>query len=123
VRRGLAISLLLLFSVSLISPLFASDTAASLPACCRRMGKHHCEMSSEAGTQKSVSIGIVAEKCPCTPAVPSAFHLIVFAPPDNGAAFADLVSHPAIHAQTLAQYRISFDRSRQKRGPPILFLL
>jgi len=32
--------------------------------------------------------------------------------------FSELASHPAIHAQAAAQLRVSFDRSRQKRGPP-----
>lgn len=124
-RRALAISMLLLFSLALISPLFASDVVqASLPACCRRVGKHHCSMP-EAGpdSRQRTSVGIIAEKCPYAPAAPAAFHLLVFAPPASDAVFAALISHPAVHAQTAAQYRISFDRSRQKRGPPTFFLL
>lgn len=124
VRRALAISMLLLFSFSLISPLFASDAAeASLPACCRRGGKHHCALSVEALSQHGKSISVIAEKCPFTPAVPAVMHFSAIAPPTDGAVFAGLVSHPAVHAQTSAQYRISFDRSRQKRGPPNLILL
>jgi hypothetical protein len=124
VRRLFAISLLLLFSFLLVSPLLASDAVdASLPACCRRMGKHHCAMSSDVGSQQGKSVSIVAEKCPCTPATPAAFHLAPLAPPTDDAIFAGLANHPAIHAQTEAQYRISFDRARQKRGPPSLTLL
>jgi hypothetical protein len=124
VRRLLAISLLLLFSFLLVSPLLASDVVeANLPACCRRAGKHHCAMSFDAGSQQGRSISIVAEKCPCAPAVPATFHLSVFAPPADDAVFAGLASHPAIHTQIEAQYRISFDRARQKRGPPTLFFL
>jgi hypothetical protein len=124
VRRLLAISLLLLFSFLLVSPLLASDAVdARLPACCRRAGKHHCAMLSDAGSQQGKSVSIVAEKCPCSPAIPAVFHLSAFAPPADDALFAGLVSHPAIHAQTEAQYRISFDRARQKRGPPSLTLL
>jgi hypothetical protein len=37
-----------------------------------------------------------------------------------GAIFAELVSHPSIHRQTEAKYRVSFSRSRQKRGPPVV---
>lgn len=36
--------------------------------------------------------------------------------------FADVVAHPTARPQTEARYRISFDRSRQKRGPPTYFL-
>jgi hypothetical protein len=123
VRRALAISLLLFFSFSLISPLLDSDAVeASLPACCRRAGKHHCTVSN-AASEQSRGIGIVAEKCPYSPGAPAVTHLSVFAPPAGDAVFAGLVRHPAIHAQTAAQYRISFDRSRQKRGPPSLSML
>ena len=122
-RRLLAISLLMLFSFSLISPLLATDALeASLPACCRRAGKHHCAMQI-ADSEQGRNIGIVAEKCPYAPAAPAVMHLSVFAPPAAEAVFAGLVGHPAVHAQTAAQYRISFDRSRQKRGPPSLILL
>lgn len=124
VRRGLAISMLLLFSFSLISPLFASDAGETiLPACCRRGGKHHCALSSESLSTHGKGFGIIAEKCPFTPAIPAIAHFSAIAPPLGHAVFAGLVSHPSVHAQTAAQYRISFDRSRQKRGPPSLILL
>lgn len=123
-RRALAISLLWLFSLALIAPLFAPDAAAAnLPACCRRMGSHHCGMSADTGSQRGLHIDIVAEKCPCTPAVTATFHLTVVAASPGCAQFAEVVSHPANHAQTTARYRISFDRSRQKRGPPAFFFL
>ena len=32
--------------------------------------------------------------------------------------FAEIVSHPAIKAQTQARARVALDLSRQKRGPP-----
>lgn len=50
-RRCLASLLVALFSFALISPaVFASNAEGSLPACCRRAGKHHCSMSSEVGS-------------------------------------------------------------------------
>ena len=36
------------------------------------------------------------------------------------AIFASLISLPAAQTQTEALYRVSYSRSRQKRGPPIL---
>jgi hypothetical protein len=123
VRRALSISLLLLFSFLLISPLLGSDVVqANLPACCRRAGKHHCSFV-DPGSQQTPGVGLIAEKCPHMPAITAAFHLSLFAPQASEALFAGLTAHPAIHAQTAAQYRISFDHSRQKRGPPALFLL
>jgi len=124
VRRVLSISMLLLFSFSLISPLIGSDAVeANLPACCRRGGKHHCALLSESLSKQGKSIGIIAEECPFTPAVPAVAHFSAIVPPIGDAVFAGLISHPAIHPQTAAKYRISFDRSRQKRGPPSLILL
>jgi hypothetical protein len=109
---------MMLFSFLLISPLLASDAVeASLPACCRRAGKHHCAFT-DAGSEQGRNISLIAEKCPYAPGAPATFHFSIFAPPASDAVFAGLFSHPAIHAQTAAQYRISFDRSRQKRGPP-----
>jgi hypothetical protein len=115
--------MMLLFSFALISPLLASDSVqANLPACCRRAGKHHCAMAGQE-TQQGASIDIVSQKCPCIPTATTAIHLGALAAPAGHAIFAGIISHPAIHAQTAAQYRISFDRSRQKRGPPSFLIL
>ena len=45
-RRMLAITLLIAFGSPLVLPLFAAtaDPEASLPACCRSHGAHHCAM-------------------------------------------------------------------------------
>jgi hypothetical protein len=67
-RRAIAISLMMLFSWTLIAPFFAPDVQASLPACCRKNGKHHCAMRIMgllAGNQRGFTT--VAEKCPRCP--------------------------------------------------------
>ncbi len=66
---------------------------------------------------------MIAQRCPYAPEAPAIVHLTAFTPAPNEAVFAGLVSHPSVHAQIAAQYRISFDRSRQKRGPPVFFFL
>lgn len=48
-RRTFALLLVALFSVSLLTPLFAADVRQHLPACCLRDGEHHCSMSSQGG--------------------------------------------------------------------------
>jgi hypothetical protein len=63
------------------------------------------------------------KKCPYYPGAVTAPHGTVFTLPIAEAVFAALVSHPSGLAQTESKYRISRDRSRQKRGPPTLFLL
>jgi hypothetical protein len=62
------------------------------------------------------------EKCPF---FPTSMILIIIqghtlTMPSSGIFYAALRSHPACSAQIEACYRVSFDRSRQKRGPPPL---
>jgi len=49
-RRLLASLLLVLISLSLVSPVLASAAQSDVPACCLRNGKHHCEMGAEIST-------------------------------------------------------------------------
>jgi hypothetical protein len=123
VRRLLSTVLLLLFSLPLISPLFAlaAGSDANLPACCRRNGAHHCK--SIARTPPPPGAGVNLSAIPqCCPAYPA-----IVAPARHGhlsfqtesLIFAEIVSHPAIKPQTQARARVALDRSRQKRGPPL----
>lgn len=126
-RRFISISLLLLFTLPLVSPLFAASTAeANVPACCRRNGKHHCTMTataqspaSDALTAKTASLH---ERCPYNPASSAAVNLSFVADKIQTAIFTGILSHTACHAQIGALYRISSARSHQKRGPPSLLL-
>lgn len=118
-RRLLALALLVLFSSSLSGPLLAfSDQAAdAVPICCKSGGKHHCMMRVPDRSAEQ-QIASVSEKCPCYPRSMAASVGQFYASPAGAAIYAQVVSHPASHAQHEAQYRISFDRSRHKRGPP-----
>lgn len=118
-RRALTFLLLLLFSYPLIAPAFAfSPDEASLPACCRRNGKHHCDMAGMMMPQDTQR-ATIAEKCPYSPQAQAPVSWPDrFAPALSQAIFSGIVHHPAVAPQTEAHFRISFDRSRQKRGPP-----
>jgi hypothetical protein len=127
-RRLLSILLLAAFGLPLLTPLLAMSTASEawLPTCCRRSGKHHCMMNTvERGQFASHDPQFRApvDKCPFYPAsvVPS-HHPNPFTASTGSSIFAAVVSHPAGTAQTESKWRISRDRSRQKRGPPVLFL-
>jgi len=63
-----------------------------------------------------------ADHCPYSPAVTTAIRSSWSVLPREGSIYAGLVSHPAVVAQTQSMWRISRDRSRQKRGPPAVFL-
>jgi hypothetical protein len=118
-RRAIAISLMILFSWTLIAPFLARDSDANLPACCRRSGKHHCAMrmmSQLADNQRGFTT--VREKCPYCPLSISSIKSPAYKSVAAGAFYAEFVSHPALAPQTEAHYRISSLRSHQKRGPP-----
>ncbi|MGC2547840.1 MAG: hypothetical protein WA426_18490, partial [Silvibacterium sp.] len=118
VRRLLAISLLMLFGMPFALPLFGTSAAeANLPQCCRRNGKHHCAMVDTASSP-GPSMGKVSEKCPYSIAPPAIPILSSFKPSTAASVFAEIARHPAVAPQTEAKRRISFDLSRQKRGPP-----
>jgi hypothetical protein len=116
VRRLLAISLMLVFGLPLVSSLFGAAADQILPACCRRDGRHHCSMVVEGGSPKDLST--VREKCPYPPESPALLLHFSFTPGTAAAVFAGITRHPAISPQTEAHLRVSFDRARQKRGPP-----
>ncbi|MGA9586815.1 MAG: hypothetical protein WBQ95_15880 [Terracidiphilus sp.] len=127
-RRFLASMMLSLIGSFQVAPLLAfsfSNPEANLPACCRRNGPHHCAMTGNA--ERSLGSGSKAhtiyERCPFYPraaAVPAfPFHA---APSPSRSNFAQIASHPANHPQIDALYRLSLDRSRQKRGPPGILL-
>jgi hypothetical protein len=122
VRRLLSITLLLLFSLPLISPVLAlaAGSDANLPACCRRNGAHHCmtKMHQADASGHGTSFSAIPQRCPAYPAmVTSARHgeLSFY---KASLIFAEVVSHPAVKVQTQARARVALDRSRQQRGPP-----
>jgi len=123
-RRAFATLLVLVFSLPLIAPAFASGPDdAQLPACCRRGGKHHCAMNMEVGNIPS-RFHVASEKCPYSPFAPT--HLLLphsFAL-EGDYALAGPASGPAAAVRSAeAGYRISADRARHKRGPPSLLSL
>lgn len=120
-RRILAITLLLLFALPAIAPLFAlsPNSDANLPACCRRNGKHHCMMPAQA--LSGTNVAAPPMKCPFYPrAITTTRHSELSF---NSASLiaAGLIAHPAIHLQAEARARVARFCARQKRGPPATF--
>jgi hypothetical protein len=62
------------------------------------------------------------QPCPAFPRFTSAFHFDHSARGNAAAYFAGLVREPSVTARAECLRRISFDRSRQKRGPPTLLV-
>ncbi len=126
-RRLLSILLVVLFGLPLVTPLFALNEGmnSGLAACCRRDGKHHCELTMEQLSEMSQETHLIAppEHCPAFPKAVSPaqqHHDLSF--DTSVLLFGEVVSHPAVHPQTEAKARVAEDRARQKRGPPAVVL-
>ena len=108
--------MLAVFSFLPFAPVLLADDS-NLPACCRRLGAHHCAMAS-VDTQGASLIQQRCAQFPLASASLAASGIAAVTPSQS--VFAAIVSHPAAHAQTEARYRVSFSRAWQKRGPPAL---
>ncbi|MDE3103619.1 MAG: hypothetical protein KGK08_00450 [Acidobacteriota bacterium] len=126
-RRLLAILLMLLFSFPLVSPLLALDAQpeANLPACCRRGGIHHCMGMAATASGAMVDsrgrvtqVGIVRGHCPFNLPASASRNIEGRYLHQALSYYADVVHHPAVHAQTEAWARVALEGSRHKRGPP-----
>ncbi len=62
------------------------------------------------------------QHCPLYPkgVLPGPTRVNLFVDAPGALSFAAVRSHPALVAQIEARYRIAFDRTRLKRGPPVL---
>jgi len=103
--------------------LSGAPSDAGLPACCRRNGKHHCAMSAEQRAKMTQMtsekrFGAPLEKCPMQQKALAAVHHEQSVVGATGVTTVALLQEPSAAAQAECLRRISFDRSRQKRGPP-----
>ncbi|WP_263372539.1 hypothetical protein [Granulicella cerasi] len=125
-RKLIAITLLAIFGLPFASSLFAltPKSEANLPACCRRGGKHHCSMNMAGGSDSSSSqphFSAPVEKCPYAPMMHVADHQPMMLPMTYVAFRApSLERQPDIVRQAESAMRISRERSRHKRGPPVV---
>jgi hypothetical protein len=122
VNRLLGAFLVCVFSFLLIVPAFPTSLESQLPACCRTNGKHKCAMGLRHSTDSGANV--IQATCPYSGrlAMPAASSGKGFVLGASAAFYGFLISHPAQHAQVEARGRISFSRTRQKRGPPSRFL-
>ena len=119
VRRSLAISLLLLFSLPLIAPLFAmqADAGGNLPACCRRNGAHHCSMQMP-GESRRMHLSAIREKCPAYPKAVTSTKRTDLSLQRSTLLLSGALVHPAAETRVRAWARMALYRSQQQRGPP-----
>src|SRR6516225_8944952 len=118
-RRASAILLIGIFSLPLIGPaLFASDSVANLPACCRRLGKHHC---ATVAADTAPSSGPVVQVSRC-----SVFPVARALPPTRSVSLPGIIrlalalpiSHSTVYQQPQSLCPGSYSCAHPKRGPP-----
>lgn len=117
VHRLAAVLAILVISFALIAPAVASaGISASVPVCCRAHGRHQCSMNLD---PHHAERGVRAA-CPYSDSQVSglAHSGSVWLAPNYEASASGLLWKNIQQGQTEAGYRISFSRSRQKRGPP-----
>ncbi|HVW11052.1 MAG TPA: hypothetical protein VHC90_20850 [Bryobacteraceae bacterium] len=119
-RRLLASLLLVVISLSLVSPVLASTAKSDLPACCLRNGKHHCTMGApEISTHGSPGL---RTDCPFRNhgSLVAASGQKLLAAPRTGFRFATL---PAVVLESAPEVQPNLRQitAHNKRGPPSHF--
>jgi len=122
ILRKLAANTVLLFLLA--SPfvwLAMPDPLSTLPACCRRDGKHHCAMMAmaEAG-EDAPSLRASSPQCRYRSLLGTPMGRSIAGPPIRFAFFTETVSQSDRIVQVLVSARVSEARSHLKRGPPAL---
>ena len=117
-RRTISVVLISFFSLMLMAPVFARDSDANLPPCCRRHGKHHCAMMVAEGQDGRPGVASLREKCPCFPAATCAAHSSPFEPAAGRQFYLPAASAFLLPLHSEAGFRVAFYGSHQKRGPP-----
>ena len=119
-RRLLAGVMLCVTGLLPVALLFSNGSDAyQVPLCCRTSGKHRCAMTHPHQESTPGIRSICGDWQLSLPATSTAVSPVVILPPSAHLFFAAIVSHPAVQAQTESQFRVSFERSGQKRGPPL----
>src|SRR6185503_4110027 len=62
-RRALSILLMLLFGAGPLSFAFTASEDATLPACCRRLGAHHCAMDDQQSPRPAGAVLKAPSRC------------------------------------------------------------
>jgi hypothetical protein len=123
VRRSIAILLASIFSLLLIVPAFAASESQSVPACCRKNGKHGCAMTSADSRDGKTSFSSLQAKCPYSGQFGVSAHHA-----DNGTVPVFLWSGTELPSASAILRQQFVHRSGErfsdclKRGPPSSFL-
>ena len=119
-RRILSIALVLLMSLPLVAPALGQTAPQGLLLCCRKGGAHHCMTLAAMGDMPPTST--IRLHCPANPK-PAVTSLATDGMVGSGhATFAQAGMNELSARPVEAGYRVAFQGSRQKRGPPMKLL-
>jgi len=116
-RRILGFLLLLVLALPLVAPALGQPAQKKLLLCCLKGGAHHC--MTAAPTDATPTLRAQCPACPNQAVAGHADTCIAVQPTQRAAS--EAVAPLAIR-QVEAGYRISFHRSRHKRGSPAVVL-
>ncbi len=119
-RRILSILLLFVFALPLVAPAMSQTAQQRLLLCCRRGGTHHCVTS--ATMEDGNPAPTFREHCPANPQPTASGQAATWIMGNEASHNVAAIISPLRIRQVEAGYRVSFHRSRQKRGPPALVL-
>lgn len=118
-QRLLAVLLAVSFSFPLMIPFLSASPDDQLPPCCRRDGKHGCGMKKKSSASTGLTVKSSNDTCPLYPVAKSTPIGDRIQPPAPRGFAITLIAAAPLAAQMEVRYRISFNRSSQKRGPPV----
>jgi len=121
ILRKLAANALMLFMLapSLVC-LAVPDPQSTLPACCRRDGKHHCAMLAMMEEEAAApALQASPPNCPFRSLLATPAGSSVAGPPVRFAFITATITHSEQIVQALISARVSEARSHLKRGPPL----
>jgi len=122
-RRALAITLLIAFCSPFLAPLSAltpTDPEASLPACCRSHGAHHCAMLHMHLAPDPSAPAFSAPPCPLYPTAATLPQLASFILTDSPRFSASPLRNPAPPAASSRPAHLLLASAHLTRGPPVL---
>ena len=109
----------------LFVPFFSLGSETTMPACCRRDGKHHCAMSARLqepvqGTASGPIASAATPDCPYRSRLLTAFVFRVLFMPRVAVFYGQAASYPAPSLEAISFARRGEFRSNLQRGPPLL---
>jgi len=120
-RRFIAIVVALNFSWMLILPAFARSANSDVPPCCRKSGKHQCQMPTAKGSAET-SFPAVQDRCPCVPHPSFARGVEIFSTLVKPAALVAAAATSPLGTSAHLGCAASHHSANQKRGPPPFLL-